>query len=218
MHDLGAVPAARAGGRWERSGRPRPPALPCWRGPWGAIGAPPPTAVGEAQLPVVARGGSGLRFHCRTPPPPPPDAAEMAVPSCRLLPGLLELQAGRWGGGACGGGPTQGWEHIPGTPGSGRCAWPRGFLVGDPRRVTVSSRHLEGGFPVGMRSSYVRGPCWHAWRWVEERRAAAWVSLWPASEPVTLAAGLGGSPGRATAPPFTKINLRGRCQPGRDSA
>lgn len=197
---------------------PPPPSPPLLAWAMGAIGAPPPTAVGEAQLPVVAHGGSGLRFHCRTPPPPPPDAAEMAVPSCRLLPGLLELQAGALGRWGLRRRPHPGLGAHPGKPGSGRCAWPRGFLVGDPRRVTVSSRHLEGGFPVGMRSSCVCGPCWHAWGWAEERRAAAWVSLWPASEPVTLAAGLGGSPGRATTPPFTKINLRGRCHPGRDSA
>lgn len=69
----------------------------------GPIGTSPPSAVGEAQLPLVAQGSGFSTGH------PPPDAAEMAVPSCRLLPGLLEPQAREAGEAGPGEGcPTQG--------------------------------------------------------------------------------------------------------------
>lgn len=57
-------------------------------------GQPPPAlsgSVGEAQLLPVAPGSGFSAGH------PPPDAAEMAVPSCRLLPGFWSCRLGRWG-------------------------------------------------------------------------------------------------------------------------
>lgn len=113
----------------------------------------PAHSVGEAQLPLVAQG-SGFR----TGHPPPDAAAEMGLPSCRLLPGLLEPQ-GSWGGwwAAGEGCPTQGREHILRTRGGlGAVLGLVGVLVGDP--AMGSSHHLEGRFPGGYAALLPVGP------------------------------------------------------------
>lgn len=190
-------------GRKVGGSRSAPPSLLTWavqeaegRDSWGqglkghmGVGEPPPTAqpVGEAQLLVA-------QVSART---PPPDAAEMALPSCRLLPGPWSPGQGSWAVGACGGRPTQG-SARPGTrprPGT----W----------RVRVGVRGPHHVTPLGTRAGWWRPshrpqpPCPCA------PGAGSVPSGWPWA---------GGSPGRAVALSLSKNKFPWRCRHGSGTA
>lgn len=143
--------------------------------PEGQRGPASPTALPPRGQGPAAAGGSQLRFQCRT---PPPDAAEMAVPSCRLLPA-----SGAWGGGRCCRGlphpglecalgthwgdstwhePTQAWSPMSLGRGLGQgapvCTW--GWMV-EPLLTSLS-------FPVLMPTKWASVPS----RWLEGSGAA----------------------------------------------
>lgn len=197
---MASDPAAgwRAGGRGPLA-HPPPSVWAVWEDGAGAgrpgteaVGEPPllglpPGPVGEAQL----LPGLRAQVTAQDNPPPPPDAAEMAVPSCRLLPAPLEPQARKAGevgpGEGC---PTQGWEQTLGT-----LALPGGWPVTAPPRP---------------RSPHVACKADPAWRhvartlcWGLDGGAPSHSLGFPCPAPAQLAAvppgcrGPGGSPGRA---------------------